>query len=176
VSVSRPLPRFVIAKSLKDGSTGYYWNLPSYYRKLGCTLHKDHATSLGNNYDIACGESGKANVLNKLFDEWDHRRLGGVESPVAERLAPFGSVEWLFRTYKASNDWEAKVSARTAPDHELTIKLLCDIKTKKATASETASCAASRRSQPTNSTLSSAIRRRERGRPLGRVLPLKWWQ
>jgi hypothetical protein len=131
VSVSRPLPRFVIAKSLKDGSTGYYWTLPSYYRKLGCTLHKDHATSLGNNYDIACGESGKANVLNKLFDEWDHRRLGGVESPVAERLAPFGSVEWLFRTYKASNDWEAKVSARTAPDHELTIKLLCDIKTKK---------------------------------------------
>src|SRR5665213_369192 len=85
VSVSRPLPRFVIAKSLKDGSTGYYWTLPSYYRKLGCTLHKDHTTSLGsNNYDIACGESGKANVLNKLFDEWDHRRLGGVESPVAE--------------------------------------------------------------------------------------------
>jgi hypothetical protein len=25
--------------------------------------------------------------------------------------APFGSIEWLFRTYKASNDWEAKVSA-----------------------------------------------------------------
>jgi hypothetical protein len=131
VSVSRPLPRFVIAKQLKDGSTGYYWTLPSYYRKLGCTLHKDHATSLGNDYDRACGDTGKASFLNKLFDEWDHRRLGGVESPAAERLAPFGSVEWLFRTYRASNDWEAKVSARTAPDHELTIKLLCDIKTKK---------------------------------------------
>jgi hypothetical protein len=131
VNVKRTLPRFVIAKTLKNGSIAFYWTLPSYFRKLGCTLHKEHETALGTDYETACGEQGKAGVLNGLFDEWDRRRLGGAESPIAERLAPFGTVDWLFRTYKASNDWAAKVSARTAPDHELTMKLLCDIRTKK---------------------------------------------
>jgi len=39
VTMTRPLPDFVINKPLKGGQTAYYWTLPTYYRKLGsgCT-------------------------------------------------------------------------------------------------------------------------------------------
>ena len=45
VTMTRELPRFVIPKDVA-GRERYYWTLPSYYRKLGCTLHKEHETAL----------------------------------------------------------------------------------------------------------------------------------
>jgi hypothetical protein len=33
---TKPLPRFVIAKRLTSGATGFYFNIPTLYRKLGC--------------------------------------------------------------------------------------------------------------------------------------------
>jgi hypothetical protein len=127
--VPRPLPRFVIAKPVA-GRERYYWTLPSYYRKQGCTLHLEHDTRLGADYAKACGEDGKggtAAILNTLFDEWDEARLGAPPQTMPEDVAA-GSVDWLFRTYKASNDWKEKVSDRTAPDHENTIALICELK------------------------------------------------
>jgi integrase len=130
VSVERALPRFVIAKPVA-GSVRYYWTLPSYYRKLGCTLHKEHETALGDDYEAACGvdgKGGKAAILNALFDEWDRIRLGEpVAAPIDGKI---GTVDWLFRAYKASNDWEERVSARTAPDHERTMDLVANIRGK----------------------------------------------
>ena len=35
---TRPLPRFVIAKPLAAGRTGFYFTVPTYYRKQGCTI------------------------------------------------------------------------------------------------------------------------------------------
>jgi hypothetical protein len=130
VTVERPLPRFVIPKAVA-GRTRYYWTLPSYYRKLGCTLHKEHETALGDDYATACGEDGqggRAATLNGLFDDWDRARLGEPPRPKTE-LKP-GTVDWLFKTYRTSNDWKERVSARTAPDHENTIRLICDIRRK----------------------------------------------
>lgn len=127
--MSLSLPRFVTAKPVA-GRDRYYWTLPSYYRKLGCTLHLEHETALGADYAKACGEDGrggKAAALNGLFDEWDAARLGEPPRTMPENVAA-GSVDWLFRTYKASNDWKERVSARTAPDHENTIALICDLK------------------------------------------------
>jgi len=129
--VARELPRFVIAKPLKSGATAYYWTLPGYYRKQGCTLHRDHDCALGTDFEAACGPTGKANTLNILFDEWDRQRLGEATPAVAEQLASFGTVDWLFRAYRASLDWKERVSARTAPDHERTMKLVADIVDKK---------------------------------------------
>jgi hypothetical protein len=128
--MQRELPRFVIGKQV-TGQIRYYWTLPSYYRKLGCTVHLEHKTALGADYIIACGEDGKAGraaTLNGLFDDWDRIRLGETPKPKIEFKA--GTVDWLFKTYKGSNDWKERVSARTAPDHENTIRLICDIRGK----------------------------------------------
>lgn len=125
----RPLPRFVTRKPVA-GRDRYYWTLPTYYRKLGCTLHLEHATKLGTDYAKACGDDGNggtAATLNGLFDEWDRSRLGEPPQTMPDNVEP-GTVDWLFRTYKASGDWKERVSERTAPDHENTIALICDLK------------------------------------------------
>src|SRR3954452_10392195 len=106
VMVARELPRFVIAKPLKKG-IAYYWNPSTHYRKLGCTIAAEHETDLGFDYEVACGKDGKggkAAILNGLFDEWNAKRKGEV--PVNDvPIAPYGTVDWLFRVYKQSNDW-----------------------------------------------------------------------
>ncbi|WP_375413054.1 hypothetical protein [uncultured Bradyrhizobium sp.] len=126
----RALPRFVVPKAVA-GRTRYYWTLPTYYRRLGCTLHKEHETALGDDYAIACGEDGaggRAATLNGLFDDWDRARLGEPPKPKIE--VKTGSVDWLFQTYKASNDWKERISRRTAPDHEVTMNLIRDLRRK----------------------------------------------
>ena len=68
---TKPLPRFVIAKRLASGTTAFYFNIPTLYRKLGCSIANE---PLGTDYSIACGdngESGRAAALNGLFDEWN---------------------------------------------------------------------------------------------------------
>lgn len=122
-----PLPRYVIPKPLASGKTGFYFNIPTYYRKLGCTIPNE---PLGTNYVLACGEDGKggrASALNALFDEWTAQRDG---EPV-ESIARYGTVDWLFRTYKSSGAYLDKVSVRSRPDYERTMLLVSDIVTKK---------------------------------------------
>ena len=69
-----PLPRFVLAKTLADGRTAYYFTEPGKYRKLGCTVASQ---PLGHDYAVACGEdgnNGRAATLNAQFDEWQDLR------------------------------------------------------------------------------------------------------
>jgi hypothetical protein len=64
------LPRYIIAKPLASGTTGFYFNIPTRYRKMGCTIPNE---PLGNDYVVACGvdgNGGRAAALNRLFDEW----------------------------------------------------------------------------------------------------------
>src|SRR5215510_4299429 len=66
VMFTKPLPRFVIAKRLSKGSIAFYFNVPSVYRRLGCTIPNE---PLGTDYVIACGdngEGGRAAALNGL--------------------------------------------------------------------------------------------------------------
>jgi hypothetical protein len=51
----KPLPRFVIFKTLASGATGFYFNVSTLYRKLGCTVPNQ---PLGTDYIAACGEDG----------------------------------------------------------------------------------------------------------------------
>ena len=74
---SKLVPRFVIPKTLVRGATAFYFNVPTLYRKLGCTISNE---PLGTDYTIACGgdgEGGRAAALNALFDEWNTKRKGG---------------------------------------------------------------------------------------------------
>jgi hypothetical protein len=63
-----PLPRYVRPRRLADGQVGLYWIVPTYFRRLGCTISNE---PLGHNYTEACGENGyggRAAALNALFD------------------------------------------------------------------------------------------------------------
>jgi hypothetical protein len=126
---SKPLPRFVIAKMLAGGATAFYFNVPTLYRKLGCTIENE---PLGTDYITACGENGeggRAATLNGLFDEWNTRRKGGQIS--GGRIAAYGTIDWLFREYTKSKAYLEKVSTRSRPDYERTILLITDIVTRK---------------------------------------------
>ena len=125
---TKPLPRFVIAKRLASGRTGFYFHLPALYRKLGCPVPNQ---PLGPDYQVACGENGdggRAAGLNGLFDEWNTARKGGeVTSKAADA---YGTVGWLFREYKSSKGYLEKVSPRSRPDYERTMLLVTEIVTK----------------------------------------------
>src|SRR5262249_887410 len=54
-TMALPLPRNVIAKRLTNGKTGFYFNIQSFYRKLGCPVSNE---ALGTDYGIACGSDG----------------------------------------------------------------------------------------------------------------------
>ncbi len=74
--MTRPLPRFVIDKALTSGATGFYFTIPTYFRKQGCPIPNE---ALGRDYAVACGDDGKggrAAALNARFDEWKKLRQG----------------------------------------------------------------------------------------------------
>jgi hypothetical protein len=121
------LPRYVITKSLATGTTGFYFNIPTRYRKAGCTIPNE---PLGNDYTTACGvdgNGGRAAALNGLFDEWWKIKNG---EPV-ESIVRYGTVDWLFREYKASERYKKRVSARTRPDYERLMQIIIDLPTKR---------------------------------------------
>ena len=139
-----PLPRYVIAKPLANGATGFYFNVPTRYRKLGCTIPNE---PLGNDYAVACGVDGKggrAAALNGLFDEWWTIRNG---EPV-ESIARYGTVDWLFREYKASKRYRERVSPRTRQDYERMMQLVLDCRRSAAIALVNGRSSQSRRSRP----------------------------
>ena len=124
-----PLPRFVVAKRLADGGTGFYFYVPGKYRKLGCPVVSQ---PLGREYTAACGEdgnSGRASALNALFDEWQDTRHG--LPIIGEREPIYGTVRWLFQEYRRSKAYLEKVSPRSRPDYERTMQLIEGIVTKK---------------------------------------------
>jgi hypothetical protein len=121
-----PLPRFVIPKRLANGGTAFYFNVPTHYRKLGCTIPNE---PLGTDYTFACGDGGRATALNALFDEWNTKRKGGaIERGTLIRL---GTVDWLFREYLRSESCRERVSDRTRPDYERIMRLVTGMVTKR---------------------------------------------
>jgi hypothetical protein len=112
------LPRFLLAKHLAGGRVGFYWTVTGHYRKQGCTIPNE---SLGTDYFAACGpdgSGGRAAILNALFDEWRAKRAG---KPVDQKLVTTGTVDWLFRKYKATKAYQQKVAPQSRPDYERVI-------------------------------------------------------
>ena len=121
-----PLPRYVIDKPLASGATGFYFNVPTIYRRQGCPIPNE---PLGTDYATACGSDGnggRAAALNARFDEWLAAK-GGEPLP---SIARHGTVDWLFREYKASGRFLEKVSPRSRPDYERSMLMVADMVTK----------------------------------------------
>ena len=122
-----PLPRYVIAKPLASGTTAFYFNVPTRYRQHGCSIPNE---PLGTDYTVACGaegKGGKAAILNALFDEW----LKAKSGELVESVARYGTVDWLFREFKASIRFREKVSPRSRPDYERSMLAVADMVTKR---------------------------------------------
>jgi len=65
--VQLPLPRNVQGIRLASGKIGYYWYVPTKFRKQGCRIPNE---PLGTSYVLACGEDGKggrAAACNALY-------------------------------------------------------------------------------------------------------------
>lgn len=115
------LPRFVVGKRLASGHVNFYWEVKPYYRKQGCTIP---AQALGSDYTAACAQ---AMTLNGLFDEW---RAGNNGQQIAG-LIRIGTVDWLFREYKKSKDFDERVSERTRGDYDYLMGLVVNTVTNK---------------------------------------------
>ena len=127
---SKPLPRFVIAKTLASGATAFYFNVPTLYRKLGCTISNE---PLGTDYIIACGEDGerRAERRRSMRCSMNGTPSAKVAKYQLAELFAYGTVDWLFREYKQSKAYLEKVALRSRPDYERTMLLITNIVTKK---------------------------------------------
>ena len=117
---SKPLPRFVIAKTLASGATGFYFHIPALYRKLGCPISNE---PLGTDYVVACGENGeggRAAARNALFDEWNAAAQGRA-SHVPAALRPTARSIGCF----ASTRRAKRISKRSRPGHGRTMSGRC---------------------------------------------------
>jgi hypothetical protein len=120
------LPRHVRTKPLASGETALYYEVPSKYRKMKCPVPSE---PLGTDYAKACGDGGRAETLNGLFDEWNDARQGlpvsGIEAP------RIGTVDWLFREYKQSKAYLEKVAVRSRKNYEWAMREIGNTLTKR---------------------------------------------
>lgn len=107
--IAEKLPKNVIWRRNAAGRIAFYWNLPGYYRKLGCTIANE---PLGSERGAAFEAAAR---LNARLEEWNLLRKGET---LPEKRAPVGTVAWLFRVYRTSLAYQTKVSARSRPDYE----------------------------------------------------------
>jgi hypothetical protein len=107
-------------KKLAGGKIAYYWELPKRYKLQKCPLE---SKPLGSDYAEAKRE---ADALNQALDEW--RRPGAEDQLTLP--GSFSSVDWLIKTYLASDPFKEKVSARARPDYERTLLMMADLPTK----------------------------------------------
>jgi hypothetical protein len=117
------LPRHVIPKKLASGVVAYYYNVPTKYRKLQCSVPNE---PLGSDF---AQMRVRAAVLNGQFDEWDQVRKG-VPVTGGPLMPKYGTLDWLFREYKQSDAYLEKVAVRSRSDYEWAIAQICDTKSK----------------------------------------------
>jgi integrase len=117
------LPRHVIPKTLANGETAYYYNVPTKYRKLKCPIANE---PLGADFGKMQFRSA---VLNGQFDEWDQQRKGLPVTGI--KMPKYGTVDWLFREYKISKAYLEKVAVRSRGNYEWAMDEVCNTKTKK---------------------------------------------
>ena len=114
------LPKHVRTKPLAGGRTGYFYEVPSLYRKQGCTVESE---PLGTDYSYA---KSRADMLNAQFEDWKTARANPQEK-ITEKV---GTVAWLFRVYRQSDAYQKKVSIRSRPDYERVMQSVEDCPTK----------------------------------------------
>jgi hypothetical protein len=116
-----PLPRYTLAKRLKDGGLAYYFNVPMWARKSGCMVENE---ALGTDYESA--RLRAETVLLPAFDSW----LRGGDDGRIDIVVP-GTLDWMFNEFRKT--WGKPTAKRLkalSPGqmrvHETGIKMLGD--------------------------------------------------
>ncbi|TYL86337.1 hypothetical protein [Bradyrhizobium cytisi] len=110
-----PLPRYVERKPLKNGGWGYFFHVPSWARKAGCTIEN---APLGTDYNAAVSRA--ETVLLPAFDAW---RTAGAPSASTPTAAAFGRLDWMFAEYRADRRY-TKLDPKSKRNHEVGFKLV----------------------------------------------------
>jgi hypothetical protein len=110
-----PLPRYVERKPLKGGGWGYFFHVPSWARKAGCTVQSG---PLGTDYEAAVSRA--ESVFLPAFDAW---RSGGYPPTSSPAIAAFGTLDWMFAEYRADRRY-TKLDAKSKRNHEVGFKLV----------------------------------------------------
>jgi hypothetical protein len=106
--VAFQLPRYVKAKPLAGGLTGFYWECPALYVRQGCPWR---AAALGSG--LSQDELNEAAALwNLRLDEWRQPQEGGKQP-----AARYGTVAWLLSAYLASDSFLEHVDEYSRPDY-----------------------------------------------------------
>lgn len=122
------LPRYVSAKPLRSGATGFYWNCPVLYKKAGCPWQ---SAPLGEN--LSQDDLDKAAATwNERFDEWkaEAARPKHAQRPLEDHFR-YGTVGWLLDYYLTSDAFLERVSEPSRPDYRRILKRVCDVTSKK---------------------------------------------
>jgi hypothetical protein len=109
------LPRYVERKPLKGGTWGYFFHVPSWARKAGCTVQSG---PLGSDYADAVSRA--ETVLLPAFDDW---RTGGDAALSSPAGAAVGTLDWMFAEYRADRRF-TKLDAKSKRNHEVGFKLV----------------------------------------------------
>jgi hypothetical protein len=92
-------PKLMVAKRLRHGAVAYYWDVPSWAKKKGCSLKSE---ALGSDYAIA--KSRCDTTLNPQFDAW---RTGADNKPPLPS-ASTGSFDWMIAVYKQTPQYRER--------------------------------------------------------------------
>lgn len=109
------LPRYVERKPLKSGGWGYFFHVPSWARKAGCTIEN---APLGTDYNAAVSRA--ETILLPALDAW---RTAGVAPASSPAAATFGTLDWLFAEYRADRRY-TKLDPKSKRNHETGFKLV----------------------------------------------------
>jgi hypothetical protein len=113
-------PRYMVTRPLKSGAVAYYWDVPSWAKKNGCTLE---IAALGTDYAGAkkrCDE-----ILNPQFDAW--RKREEVAPPIDH--AALATFDWMISIYKSSPHYQ-KLAAKTRKSYDAALRLASQYKLK----------------------------------------------
>ena len=113
-------PRYMDPRPLKSGAVGYFWNLPTWAKRNGCTLKNE---ALGTDY----GEAKKRcdELLNPQFEAWRKR---GEIAPSSNNTAS-GTFDWMVAIYKSSPLYQ-KLAAKTRKSYDAALQLASQHKLK----------------------------------------------
>ena len=103
----------MVGKNLRRAGIGYYWQPPTWARKLGCAIE---AEALGTDYAYAkrrCDET-----LNLQFKAW----LDGCSSMEPSR-PHVGTFAWLITIYKSSPKYR-RLASGTRADYDAVLNLV----------------------------------------------------
>jgi len=106
-------PRYMVPRRLRSGAISYYWVIPTWAKKNGCTLNNE---ALG--IDFADAKRRCDELLNPQFDAWRNREDVVLSFDYAVR----GTFDWMVAIYK-THPWYSQKPSKTRKSYDSVLNL-----------------------------------------------------